>query len=69
MTAKIKVPLYARYGIPEVWIIDLVGEQIHFFRSPEAGKYSDVSSTKEPGVVGLAALPDVTADLSAILNS
>ena len=66
---EIKVPLYARYGIPEVWIVDLVGGQIHFFRSPEAGKYSDVSSTKEPGVVALAALSDVTVDLSGILSS
>ncbi len=66
---EIKVPLYARYGIPEVWIADLVGGQIHFFRSPEAGKYSDVSSTKEPGVVALAALSEVTVDLSGILSS
>ena len=66
---EIKVPLYARYAIPEVWIIDLIGEQIHFFRSPQAGKYADVSSTKEPGAVALAALSDVTVDLSAILSS
>ena len=66
---EIKVPLYARYGIPEVWIVDLVGEQLHFFRSPEAEEYSDVSSTKEPGVVSLAALTDVTVDLAGILTN
>jgi Uma2 family endonuclease len=66
---EVKVPLYARHGIPEVWTIDLVGEQIHFFRSPGAGKYADVSSTKEPGVVALGALSDVTVDLAAILSA
>ena len=64
----IKVPLYARHGIPEVWIVDLVGEQIHFFRAPETGKYPDVSSTKEPGVVALGVLSDVTVDLTGILS-
>ena len=65
---EVKVPLYARHGIPELWIVDLVGGQMHFFRSPQAGKYSDVSSTEEPSVVRLATLSDATVDLSGILS-
>jgi Uma2 family endonuclease len=65
---EIKVPLYARHGIPEVWVVDLKGSQILFFRTPTAGAYADVSSTKTPGVVTLSALPDVTLDLSAVLR-
>ncbi len=27
-----KVPLYQRHGIPEIWMVDLQGRQIHLFR-------------------------------------
>jgi Uma2 family endonuclease len=28
----VKTPLYARYGVPEVWIVDLENNCIRFFR-------------------------------------
>ena len=30
----VKVPLYARHGIPEVWVIDATTRQIRVFREP-----------------------------------
>ena len=63
---KVKVPLYARHRIPEVWIIDLTQELLHIYRRPEGGVYADVSALAEPGVVTLAALPDVEVDMTAI---
>ncbi|MDB6088127.1 MAG: Uma2 family endonuclease [Gammaproteobacteria bacterium] len=62
----VKASLYARHGIPEVWIIDLDAEQIHFFRSPSGETYTEVSADKTPGLVTLAMLPDVTVDLTGI---
>lgn len=32
---RVKVPLYARAGIPEVWLVDLNGERLLRFRNPE----------------------------------
>jgi len=32
-----KVPLYARHGIPEVWVIDAATRQIRVFRRPVGG--------------------------------
>jgi Uma2 family endonuclease len=32
-----KVPLYEQHGIPEVWVVDLQGRQVHVFRWREAG--------------------------------
>lgn len=65
---QIKVPLYARHGIPEVWIVDIKGRQMHFFRSPGADGYGDVVSSTEPGAREIAALPGVQVDLSGVLR-
>jgi Uma2 family endonuclease len=40
----VKLPLYARGGIPEVWIADLAGETITRYAAPEHGRYRDVTS-------------------------
>jgi Uma2 family endonuclease len=31
-----KVPLYERHGIPEVWVVELEGRQVHVFRMQES---------------------------------
>ncbi len=33
----IKVPLYARHGIPEVWVVDLAEERVLVYREPDPG--------------------------------
>jgi Uma2 family endonuclease len=35
-----KVPLYAKFGVPEVWIIDLNGAAIEVYRKPEGDAYA-----------------------------
>jgi Uma2 family endonuclease len=65
---QIKAPLYARHGIPEYWVIDLPGRQIHFLRCPDSRQYTDVTSTGAPGVVSPLALPDVQIDLAHVLD-
>jgi Uma2 family endonuclease len=64
----VKVPLYARHGIPEVWIVDLPNEQLLIYRSAADGKYLDQSIMKEPGVTPVAAIPGVEVDLSGLLG-
>lgn len=36
-----KLALYARHGIPEVWIVNLVDDRLEVFRRPEGGSYRD----------------------------
>jgi len=36
----VKLPLYAKAGIAECWIVNLKESQIEVYRSPEHGKYS-----------------------------
>ena len=64
----VKVPLYARHGIPEVWIVDLKHDQLHVYRSGRDGEDRDKASTSTPGVRPIEALAQVSVDLSRLLG-
>jgi len=64
----VKIPLYARHGVPEVWIVDLQASRIVFYRSPADDKYLEQSSTVAPGETRIMALPDLIVDLSHLLE-
>lgn len=36
---QVKVPLHARAGVPEVWVVDLVGEAVETYAQPREGAY------------------------------
>lgn len=65
--SKVKLPLYARHGVPEVWIVDLQHGELHRYRSPQDGKYLEHDAAREPGITTLSALPGVEIDLSRLL--
>jgi Uma2 family endonuclease len=65
----VKVPLYSRHQVPEVWLLDLAHDRLHFFRAPRDGTYTDVSFTDDPKVVALSALPQIAVDLSGLFES
>jgi Uma2 family endonuclease len=64
----VKVPLYARHSVPEVWVVDLANELVHFYRRPAGDGYADVSGTDRPGVTHVAALPGVAVELTGVLG-
>jgi hypothetical protein len=37
-----KLALYARFGVPEVWIVDIAGAAVEVFREPSGGAYASV---------------------------
>lgn len=70
-----KLPLYARHGIPEVWIVDVAKLLLHTFHSPHCSdqngapaQYLHQSSTPRPGSISLKALPGLAIDLSGLLE-
>jgi Uma2 family endonuclease len=63
----VKLPLYAKHGIPEVWIVDLEAALLRLFRHPEGDRYLQITETDQPGPTPLAALPGATVDLSGVL--
>jgi Uma2 family endonuclease len=66
--SNVKVPLYARHGIPEVWIVDLKNNQLRTYRSPSEGHYRDTASTADPDTMSVPSVPDVSVDLSELFN-
>jgi Uma2 family endonuclease len=63
----IKVPFYARHGIPEVWLFDLSRATAHFFRGLAEGHYTDETATDRPGLTFLPGLTDLAVDLCGLL--
>jgi Uma2 family endonuclease len=65
----IKVPLYARHGVVETWLVEVPLGRVHLFRSPQHGSYSDVSVVERPGILHAAALPSVPIDFAGLLEA
>lgn len=63
----VKTPLYAKYGVPEVWIVDLEKSCVRFYRSLVAGKYRDVSVISDPGCADLPGLADAEINLAKLI--
>jgi Uma2 family endonuclease len=62
-----KISLYARHGIPEVWLFDLVNRLFSVYREPKDGIYRNVQTTGTLGTIELSQLPGATIDLSGLL--
>ena len=65
---QIKLPLYARHGVGEVWIVDLDHGLVRFCSDPRDDTYADVTTTRTPGPTAVRALPGLTVDLSGVLS-
>jgi len=63
-----KLPLYARHGIPEVWIVDLVSLRLHTFDLPQDGQYVNSSTTPRPGSLTMKAPPGLQVDLTGLFT-
>jgi len=61
-----KLPLYARFAIPEVWLVDVAGRQLDVHQDPESGKYKTKFRVRDLSCVGIAALPNIKLDLRSL---
>jgi Uma2 family endonuclease len=62
---EVKAPLYARHGVPEVWIVDLKADKVHAYSAPRDGVYT-VTETAEFGRRSLTSIADVAVDLAPL---
>ena len=65
---RVKIPLYARHGVPEVWIIDLEKKCVRFYRSLVDGQYQEVSVTSQPQTAPIPGLADAKMDLAKLVT-
>lgn len=59
-----KVPLYARAGVPEVWLIDVKEQTIRAYRDPSASGYKTSFTVAGEGSVASLVLPVVRVVVS-----
>jgi Uma2 family endonuclease len=59
-----KVPLYARAGIPEVWVVDVNEQAIRVCRDPSANGSKTSFTVAGEGSVASLVLPDVRSVVS-----
>lgn len=64
----VKIPLYARQGIVESWIVDIPGEAIEVFLKPGRKGYRKVTRHACGKVIRPAAFPDVSVAVHEVLG-
>ena len=63
---EIKIPLYARNGIAECWIVDLAGKSIEVYRAPVDGRYTHMQIFRGTDVIAPIAFPNHAIKLNEI---
>ena len=64
----VKLPLYARAGIREVWIVDLAGETIGRHSDPSGDGYQRVAQTRRGQTLESTGLPGLIPSVDAVLG-
>jgi Uma2 family endonuclease len=63
----VKLPLYARAAIPEVWIIDLTHEVVEVHRHPSSRGYGSTQTVDRAGILTPQAFADIVIPTADIL--
>ncbi|MGO9234762.1 MAG: Uma2 family endonuclease [Methylocella sp.] len=61
-----KLALYAKFGVAEVWIVDLAGAALEIYRQPKEGAYS-LTERRTSGSLTPDLVPSVAIDVAALL--
>ena len=65
---RTKAPLYARYGIPELWIVNLNRDQLVVHRDPTPNGYATVQVLRRGESISPLAFPDLAIEVNSILG-
>jgi Uma2 family endonuclease len=62
----VKRPLYARHGIPDLWIVDVNASVVEICRDPVSDEYTAIASVGRGETIGILGLPGATIETSRI---
>ena len=65
---KLKLPIYARLGITELWIEDLRHDHLLVFRDPEGSTYKTHLAFSRGGALHVLAFPDTPIKVEQLLG-
>jgi len=63
-----KIPLYARHGIPESWLVDLVQRTIEIYTNPTETGYLTQNEMKKGDVFSPLAFPELQVSVEEIIG-
>ena len=64
---KRKIPLYARFGVPEAWLCNLVRRTLEVYRDPVQGRYQTQRILRMGDAVSPLSRPDVSLNVADLL--
>ncbi len=64
----VKMPLYARAGLRQAWLVDLDANAIEVYRDPSSESYGDLEVLTGDDQINIDAFPDVTLTVGQILG-
>ena len=64
---NLKIPFYARSGISEVWLVDLVTNAVEVHATPATGAYTHVQRFERGTTIVSAHLPELRMDAADVL--
>ena len=62
------MPIYARHGVTELWIVALNEQVVEVYRTPEAAGYADVQVARRGNTIAPLALPKLELTVDGILG-
>lgn len=65
---EVKVPLYAKASIAELWIVDLAAEELEAYREPSGSGYATTTRLRRGDSIAPLSFPDVTIELIDVLG-
>jgi len=65
---NVKAPLYARAGIAELWVVDVIDELVEVYRRPLRGTYREVTTFRRGQRVTIAAFAPMSFRVVDILG-
>lgn len=68
MDSNVKLPMYARQGVKEVWLFDLKKNRVEVHRKPTKTGYSDVQTYTKTATLELSQCKGVSVSLREILG-
>jgi len=65
---RVKIPLYARVGVREVWLVDLTTARLEVHREPLGDRYGDVRVLARGERVAPESFPDLSLDVAELIG-
>ena len=65
---NVKIPLYAKAGVREAWLLDLHADRLEVFRQPTPAGYRNVHALGRGQALTVQAFPDLTLTVDDLLG-